>query len=99
MENTQLQVHSHNPVVGATAGATVVKRRRAPSVKRAETKARKESDRGFPLPLALTCIVTGLTIKYTSLPYIRKLLAKYQTLENLKATYVSVEGRKIKQGG
>jgi len=77
--------------------ADPVKRKRAPSVKRAETKAQKESTRGFPLPLVLTCPITNKTVKYTSLTYIRKLIAKYGTVENLRKNYVSVEGRKQKQ--
>lgn len=70
------------------------KKRRAPSAKRAATKAQKETDRGFPLPLELVCPVTGKVNKYTSLPYIRKLITKYGTLENLKQKYVSNEGKK-----
>ncbi len=73
------------------------KKRRAPSAKRAATKVQKESTRGFPLPLFLTCPVTNKTNKYTSLPYIRKLLTKYGTLEALKTSYVSAEGRKLKK--
>lgn len=73
------------------------KKRRAPSIKRATTKAQKEVSRGFPLPLILTCPVTGKTNKYTSLPYIRKLLAKYGSLEELKSKYVSNEGKKLQK--
>lgn len=94
MEN-QTEVTKLNPVVGATAAATVVvKRRRSPSVKRAETKVKKEQDRGFPLPLLLTCPITGKVNKYTSLSYIRKLVAKYGTVEEIRKNYVSAEGRK-----
>jgi|APCry1669190156_1035279.scaffolds.fasta_scaffold07755_2 hypothetical protein len=71
-----------------------VKRRRAPSAKRAATKAQKEQSRGFPLPLYLTCPVTNKTNKYTSLSYIRKLIAKYGSVEELRTKYVSIEGRK-----
>ena len=74
-----------------------VKRRRAPSAKRAQTRAEKEKNRGFPLPLALTCPVTGKTAKYTSLPYIRKLVEKYGSVDEIKENYVSAEGRKAKQ--
>lgn len=73
------------------------KRRRAPSIKRAQTRAQKEQNRGFPLPLVLTCPVTGKVSKYTSLPYIRKLIAKHGSIEAVKASYVSVEGRKQKE--
>jgi hypothetical protein len=74
-----------------------VKRRRAPSVKRAQTRVQKEQTRGFSLPLVLTCPVTGKTAKYTSLPYIRKLIEKYGNVEEIKKNYVSAEGRKAKQ--
>ena len=96
MEN-QIEINKLNPVVGATAAAASVKRRRSPSAKRAETKAKKESDRGFPLPLLLTCPVTGKVNKYTSLTYIRKLVAKYGTVEEIRKNYVSAEGRKQKK--
>lgn len=76
---------------------TPVKRRRAPSAKRAQTRVQKEQSRGFPLPLVLTCPVTGKIAKYTSLPYIRKLIEKYGNVEEIKKNYVSVEGRKAKQ--
>ena len=72
------------------------KKRRAPSAKRAATRAQKEQNRGFPLPLVLTCPVTGKTNKYTSLPYIRKLIAKYGTIEDVRKNYISAEGKKQK---
>lgn len=72
------------------------KKRRAASAKRAATKAQKEVTRGFPLPLYLTCPVTGKINKYTSLPYIRKLIEKYGTIDAVKTNYVSAEGRKLK---
>ena len=72
-----------------------VKKRRAPSAKRAATKAQKEQSRGFPLPLYLTCPITNKTNKYTSLTYIRKLIAKYGTIEDVKTNYISAEGKKL----
>jgi len=72
-----------------------VKKRRTPSAKRAATKAQKEQSRGFPLPLYLTCPVTKKTNKYTSLAYIRKLIAKHGTIEDVKKSYVSAEGKKL----
>ena len=75
---------------------TVEKKRRAPSAKRAATRAQKEQNRGFPLPLTLTCTVTGKVNKYTSLPYIRKLIAKYGTVEEIRKNYVSAEGKRQK---
>jgi hypothetical protein len=71
------------------------KKRRAPSVKRAATKVQKEQSRGFPLPLYLTCPVTNKTNKYTSLAYIRKLITKHGTIEEVKKSYVSAEGKKL----
>lgn len=73
------------------------KKRRAPSAKRAVSKAQKEISRGFPLPLYLTCPVTNKTNKYTSLTYIRKLITKHGTIEAVKANYISAEGRKLKK--
>ena len=73
----------------------VEKKRRAPSAKRAATKAQKEETRGFPLPLYLTCPVTNKTNKYTSLAYIRKLITKHGSIENVKKNYVSAEGKKL----
>ncbi len=97
MEN-QIEVTKLNPVVGATTNAqSVIKRRRSPSVKRATTKAKKEQDRGFPLPLILVCPVTGKTNKYTSLPYIRKLISKYGNIEEVRKNYISAEGRTQKK--
>lgn len=86
-----------SPVVGATAAATSVKRRRSPSAKRAETKAQKEAARGFPLPLVLTCTSTGKVVKYTSLAYIRKLITKYGSIDAVRTGYVATEARKPKQ--
>lgn len=70
------------------------KKRRAPSAKRATTRAEKEISRGFPLPLTLTCPITGKANKYTSLPYIRKLIAKYGNIEEVRKNYISNEGKK-----
>ena len=77
-----------------TIEPTKEKKRRAPSAKRAATKVQKEANRGFPLPLFLTCPVTGKTNKYTSLPYIRKLIAKHGNIEEVKKNYISSEGKK-----
>jgi hypothetical protein len=78
----------------ATTETIKEKKRRAPSAKRAATKAQKEANRGFPLPLILTCPVTGKTNKYTSLPYIRKLIEKYGGVEELRKSYISTDGKK-----
>ena len=94
----ETEAHPANPLPGATSNApsVEVKRKRAPSLKRAQTKVAKETTRGFPLPLVLTCPVTGKISRYTSLAYIRKLIAKYGTIEAIKENYISSEGRKLK---
>jgi hypothetical protein len=95
----ETEIKPHNPLPGATSNAAsvVLKKRRSPSLKRAQTKAQKETNRGFPLPLSLTCPVTGKANRYTSLAYIRKLIEKYGSVEDLRKNYVSIEGRKQKQ--
>lgn len=70
------------------------KQTRSPSPKRAQTRLEKEKARGFPLPLLLTCTVTGKVVKYTSIPYIKKLIEKYGSIEAAQKSYVSLEGRK-----
>jgi len=66
--------------------------------KRAQTIATKRdekaADRGYTLPLVLTCKVTGKSVKYTSAAYIDKCIAKAGSLEKLLTTYVSREGRR-----
>ena len=66
--------------------------------KRAQTIATKRdektAERGYTLPLVLTCKVTGKSVKYTSAAYIDKCIAKAGSLEKLLTTYVSREGRR-----
>ena len=61
------------------------------AVKRAATveKNRTEriSERGYSLPLILTCKVTGKQVKYTSPSYIDKVIAKHGSLEALQANF------------
>jgi len=68
------------------------------AVKRAATveKNRTEriSERGYSLPLILTCKVTGKQVKYTSPSYIDKVIAKHGSLEALQANFTSREGRR-----
>lgn len=52
--------------------------------------------RGYALPLELKCIETGKTVKYTSPAYIDKCIAKAGSLEKLKKSYISREGRRIR---
>lgn len=57
-------------------------------------RAQKIASRGYSLPLVLTCKVTGQTVKYTSPSYIDKVIAKYGSLEELQANFVSRAGRR-----
>lgn len=75
----------------------------ATAAKRAATveknRAARIAERGYALPLVLTCKVTGKSVKYTSPSYISKCLAKYgDSIERLKAEYVSRAGRAIQSG-
>ena len=69
----------------------------ATATKRAATveknRATRVAERGYALPLVLTCKVTGKSVKYTSPSYIDKVIAKHGSLEGLKANYTSREGR------
>jgi hypothetical protein len=68
------------------------------AAKRAATveknRASRIAERGYALPLVLTCKVTGKAVKYTSPSYIDKVVAKYGTLEELQKNYVSREGKR-----
>ena len=65
---------------------------KAPSAREIAAKAR-----GFTLPLVLKCTVTGKEIRYTSVDYIAKVIERSpgKTLDSLRKTYVSREGRRI----
>lgn len=52
------------------------------------------SERGYSLPLVLTCKVTGKQVKYTSPAYIDKVIAKHGSLEALQKNFTSREGRR-----
>jgi hypothetical protein len=60
----------------------------------ATKREEKTTERGYSLPLVLTCKVTGKSIKYTSSSYIDKCIAKHGSIEALRANYVSREGRR-----
>lgn len=70
----------------------------ASTEKRAATveknRAARIAERGYSLPLVLTCTVTGKQVKYTSPSYIDKVIAKSGSLENLMKTFVSRDGRR-----
>ncbi len=51
-------------------------------------------DRGYALPLELTCTVTKKTVKYTSPTYIDKCISKYGSLEKLQKNFISRDGRR-----
>lgn len=57
-------------------------------------RAQKIADRGYTLPLVLTCTVTGQQVKYTSPSYIDKVIAKYGSLEALQKGFVSRAGKR-----
>lgn len=61
----------------------------------AKTRAARIAERGYSLPLILTCVVTGKSVKYTSPSYVDKVTAKYGSLELLRKNYVSREGKRI----
>jgi len=60
----------------------------------ASNRAQRITERGYALPLILTCKVTGKSVKYTSPAYIDKVVAKYGSLELLQANYTSREGKR-----
>lgn len=70
------------------------KAKRAATV--ATKRAAKAEERGYTLPLVLTCKVTGKSVKYTSASYIDKCVAKAGSLEALQANYVSREGKRTR---
>jgi hypothetical protein len=52
------------------------------------------AERGYALPLVLTCKVTGKQVKYTSPSYIDKVIAKHGSLEALQKSFTCREGRR-----
>lgn len=72
-----------NTETSAKRAATVQKNRQA-----------RIDERGYALPLVLTCKVTGSQVKYTSPAYVDKVVQKYGSLENLKTNFVSRAGRR-----
>ena len=80
--NTDIK-NTQTPEAKAKRAATVATKREA-----------KAAERGYTLPLVLTCKVTGKSGKYTSAAYIDKCIAKYGSLEALQTGYVSREGKR-----
>ena len=80
--NTDIK-NTQTPEAKAKRAATVATKREA-----------KAAERGYTLPLVLTCKVTGKAVKYTSAAYIDKCIAKAGSLEALQSNYVSREGKR-----
>ena len=59
-----------------------------------KNRSARIADRGYALPLVLTCKVTGKQVKYTSPSYIDKVIAKAGSLEALQSTVTCREGRR-----
>ena len=78
--------NTQTPEAKAKRAATVATKREA-----------KANERGYTLPLVLTCSVTGKSVKYTSAAYIDKCIAKAGSLEALQKTYVSREGKRTQK--
>lgn len=62
-----------------------------------QRKQRKWSDianeRGYVLPVRLTCRITGRTVAYTSPKYIDMKIKKYGSLNKLRKNFISREGQ------
>jgi hypothetical protein len=76
-----------------TVNTTSTEAKRSATIEK--NRAARIEERGFSLPLILTCVVTGKQVKYTSPAYINKTIARHGSLEALKKNYVSREGRRI----
>ena len=83
---------TENTATANTTNSTAAKR----AVTIEKNRAARIAERGYPLPLVLTCKVTGKSVKYTSPSYISKVIAKYgDSLDRLKTEYVSREGKRL----
>ena len=59
-----------------------------------KNRAVRIAERGYALPLVLTCKVTGKQVKYTSPSYIDKCIARAGSLEVLQKNFTCREGRR-----
>ena len=84
-----------NTNISATQTAEAKAKRSATIATKRDEKA---TERGYTLPLVLTCKVTGKAVKYTSASYIDKVIAKHGSLEALQKNYISRAGRRQAQG-
>jgi len=75
-----------------TVNTTSTEAKRSATIEK--NRAARIEERGFSLPLVLTCTVTGKQVKYTSPAYISKVVAKHGSLEALMKNFVSREGRR-----
>jgi hypothetical protein len=71
---------------------TTTQQKRTATIEKNRTERIEE--RGYSLPLILTCKVTGKQVKYTSPSYIDKVIAKHGSLASLQANFTSREGRR-----
>jgi hypothetical protein len=75
-----------------TENTTTTAEKRSATIEKNRTA--RITERGYALPLVLTCQVTGKQVKYTSPSYIDKVIARAGSLEKLQATFTSREGRR-----
>ena len=83
------------PVAAPATAEPTAEQKRAATI--ASKRQQKIDERGYALPLVLTCHVTNKEVKYTSPAYIDKVIAKSpgKSLPSLRETFVSREGRRI----
>jgi hypothetical protein len=86
-KNTESNTESNTPAASVATSAE----KRAATV--ASKREERIAERGYALPLVLTCKVTGKEVKYTSPSYIDKVIAKHGSLEKLQKNFVSRDGR------
>ncbi len=59
----------------------------------AAKRAAKEQERGYPMPLVMTCNATGKVVRYTVPKYIEKKIAQFGSLEAWRKAYVCREAK------
>lgn len=62
---------------------------------RREQRQAAEAERGYHLPLVLTCSVTGKKVSYSNPTYVEKVIARFGSLNRLVNNFVSRAGRKV----
>lgn len=91
MEPTNTDTNTNATAAAPATQTPAAKAKRAATV--TGKREQKAAQRGYTLPLVLTCHVTGKSVKYTSAAYIDKTIAKFGSLDKLLAGYVSRDGR------